>query len=222
MTPSITKVQNIEELYLRLNRHLTLAVGYTEIEALPFIIQACRLKPYQLVHKTINGRLMLHKQWIDEYGNSLYLDGTNRLEIVLNDLSIDRSRLRITDLYHGLPIEKVSRISKMAVLLLGRQEDYCLLSLLGIDDYLRTFVWWRGEWKKYSPLYLGVALLQSLGENLDWSGYREAEGKVLALHRSRRGKTWLTQWPPNKEFVSVLKEWDVPALDFINQQGEKH
>lgn len=217
--PSITRVRGLEELYARLEQHIALAVGYCEVPTLPFIIRACRLKPHRMLHQAPKSRLLLHKQWVDEYGNSLYLEGANKLKVVLNDLSIDRSKLISTDLYRGVPVEKISRISRLAVLLMGKQEDYCLLSLLGIDDHLRTFIWWRGRWEQCSSLLLGNRLLQYLSQNLELEGHQELEGDVLALHRSKKQGLWLTQWPPRQEFMSIVKEWDIPALDFINKEN---
>jgi hypothetical protein len=218
-TQALHMVQSLEELYARLDQHILLAVGYCEVETLPIIIKMCRLKPAKLFRKPCLVKLALHKQWIDEFGNSLYLEGANKLRIVLNDLSIDRSKVVSTDLYRGVSVERISGISRAGLLVLGKQDDYCLLSLLGIDDYLRTFMWWRGVWQECSPLLLGSRFLQYWSQNLETMGYKELDGDVVALHRSKTQNIWLTEWPLGSELMEVVREWEIPALDFIKENN---
>jgi hypothetical protein len=159
---------SIEWLHSKLANHIQLIRSYTEYPYIDDIIKICRLKPYDYIFNVNNwffNNLTAHKKWIDEYGNSLIIKKKN-ISIIYNDLSIDRQRIICTDIYHGLLIKNVAKISSMMHLVTGKDEDLyqdCyLLTFLGLDRHLRSYLYWYGEWQQISPLYLGLEALSEL------------------------------------------------------------
>jgi len=130
------KILSLDSFYKKIKRTVLLVEGYTEIKNLAFILTACRLKPIGL-----GSKLELHRHWVDEFGSSLKII-KKKIQIVHNDLSIDREHLPCTDLYYGLSLERIVKMSKLSYLCYGQDEDeiYYIISFLGIDNYLRTYL----------------------------------------------------------------------------------
>lgn len=159
--------RNIEILHIGLRKHILLVKGYTEIKEIEFIIKACRLKPEYTRYKSSN-KLELYRWWIDEYGNSLKVLSNKKVEIRYNDLELDRSKIVSTDLYYGLSISKVVLMSKLAYIYIAEREGerWHMISLYGIDNYLRTYIYDEG-WKQVSSLCLGLKNLKRMNNNKD-------------------------------------------------------
>lgn len=106
--PISHKSITLEHFYQDISKHILLAQNYLELPSLTFLIKSCRLKPKNMMENK-NKNLVLHKEWIDEWGNSVYLSKENekpkRTKIIYNDLSIDRTKLIQTDIYFGLSME---------------------------------------------------------------------------------------------------------------------
>lgn len=209
---------SIENLYSNLDRHIKLVASYTELPSLAFIIKSIRLKPYSLIFEKYHERLILHKWWIDEYGNSLILN-KKKPEIILNDLKIDKSKLTSTDLYGHLSIDKVAKISKLVYFFSGKEEDFysdhMILSFLGIDGFLRTFIYLYGEWIIYPSLLLGVKALSSVASNIDIQSFIEIKNKKNILYPCIKQRAWIGYWPPNREFFNIIKEQNDFVLDVL-------
>src|SRR5271166_4318481 len=135
---------SLERLHAKLSRQIKLVESYTELAGMEFIIKACRLKPYDYVFKGRDSKLILHRWWFDEFGNSLMID--KKVKIIYNDLLLDRKLIISTDLYYGLSLDRVAKMSKLVHLVGGKDEDLyqdCyLLTFLGIDDHLRSYLYW--------------------------------------------------------------------------------
>lgn len=200
---------SIDKLYYWLDKHILLAQAYTEINDLFFIIKACRLKPYSYFQDK-SDKLILHKHWFDEFGNSLYISNKKKIKIVYNDLTISKEYIRYTDLYFGLSLDKVVKISKFAYLCVGvdedLQEDCALITFLGLDNYLRTYLYLYGEWQQVSPLVLGLSHLKTLAQNRELRHFKELTIKEKTQLPCVAPRQWLTFNPPSKALVNMLEK----------------
>src|SRR5271167_2680415 len=95
---------SLEFFYAKTEKLITLTESYTEQEHLAFIIKACRLKPYDYVFNGRGNKLVLHRWWFDEYGNSLELVKNKTIKLTFGDLRLDRKQIISTDLYYGLSL----------------------------------------------------------------------------------------------------------------------
>lgn len=209
------KSPSLDTFYSEIDKLILLVQAYTEIDELSFIIKACRLKPYPLKK---NYKLTLHDCWFDEYGNSFKITKNKKINIIYNDLSIKPNDCS-TDLYYGLSIKKVTKISKLLYLCAGKDEDLnedCfILTFLGIDNYLRSYMFLYGEWKQISPLLLGFKNLKNIGKNTDVKHFIELKNKENMPIPCNSSQAWLTFMPPSEEFLSILgKQFEtiVPLL----------
>lgn len=210
---------SIENLYFVLDKHIKLVESYTEIKHMAFLIKACRLKPYSYVFNKKTQKIELFKKWFDEYGNSLNLIKGRRIVITQNDTSLDTSKIICTDLYYGLSLNKIAKISKMAFCYYGKDEDFqqdcCMITFLGIDNYLRTYLYYNNEWKQVSSLMLGMNNLKLLIKYLDAKHFHKFSKKENTPIPCISGEAWLTFLPPSDDLLSLVKkecDYIIPIL----------
>jgi hypothetical protein len=200
---------SLEFFYAKTERLITLAQSYTEQEHLAFIIKACRLKPYDYVFNERSRKLELHRFWFDEYGNSMELVKNKRIRLTFGDLRLDRKRIISTDLYYGLSLDRVAKMSKLVYLCAGKDEDLyqdCfLLNFLGMDNYFRTYLHWYGEWQPVSPLTVGMKHLKLLLNNADIKHFRQLSNSENLPIPCISGQTYLSFLPASQEFLEILK-----------------
>jgi hypothetical protein len=210
---------SLERLYAQLNKHILLAQSYTEINELMFIIKACRLKPYSFIFEDRKTKLVLHKHWLDEFGNSLEIIKNKRIKITYNDLSIDRDKIICTDLYYGFSLEKLAKISTLVYICVGKEEETyhnCFfVTFLGMDNYLRTYIQLDGEWSQVSPLCLGMKNLKTIARNMDVKYFREFSIKENCPIPCASAKEWVSFMPPNRDFLQLMKKEYDDALSFL-------
>ena len=176
----------IEELYDKIDKSLLLLTGHLEDDHIVPIIRMCRLKPYVLWNEK-GWDARVYRQWIDEYGNSLYVGRDKKLVIKLNDITLQRDRIRCSDLYDGLSIDKVMRISKLVGVANIKRE---LVGFLGIDGYLRCFV----DGEQCSGLLFGLPRLRRFAKNKDMLGYTSSKDgwfASLPMNESNEKAGWL-------------------------------
>ena len=211
------KIKSLDNLYFKLDKHILLAEAYTEISKLSNIIKMCRLKPHSLFNNK-DFKLILHNWWVDEFGNSLKITPNKKVKLTFNDLSISTTII-CTDLYYGLPLNKIVKISKLAYICIGHDEDLykenAIISLLGIDNYLRTYMYMYGEWKQVSPLLIGFENLQLLSANCDMRYFRELTIKKNMPLPCVSATQWLTSIPVNKIFMSIVGRKYDDFFDFL-------
>lgn len=207
------KSHSLEYFHAKINKTIELAQAYTEIPELGFIIRACRLKPHAHIFEGYRGRTQLQNWWFDEFGNSLEITKRKKIKITYNDLRLDRKLITSTDLYYGLSTGRVASISKLLCLCAGRDEDLnqdCfLLTFWGIDHYLRSHLYWYGEWQTVSPLLLGMDYLKLLADDRDIRYSKQL--KDAAPLPCVEGKTWLGYLPADQNFLDLIKG-QYPAL----------
>lgn len=209
---------SIEEIYSKLDKQIKLAEGYAEIKNLSFIIKSCRLKPYDYVYGEKSRNIVLYKKWIDEFGNSLNLIKSNKIKVVMGDRSISKDSIT-TDLYYGLSLNKIAKISKLIYCCYGKdedtQQDCCIISFLGVDNYFRSYLYLYGEWKQVSTLMIGINNLKLLVNSLDIKHFQKFSKKENTPIPCISPGTWLSFMPPSDElFTLVEKECDylIPIL----------
>jgi len=218
------KSHSLEFFYGKINKLIELAQSYTENKHLGFIIRACRLKPYDYVFQEHSERMVLHRWWFDEYGNSLNIIKNKRIKLTYGDLRIDRSKLVSTDLYYGLSLDRVAKMSKLAYLCAGKDEDLyqdCyLLTFLGVDNYFRTYLYWYGEWQQVSPLVMGIKHIKLLADNADIKRFRQLTKSENLPIPCVSGQTYLSFLPPSKEFLAVISKQYEELLPIFGEPNE--
>jgi len=219
---------NIERLYEGINKIILLMQDFTEIKNLAFIIKSCRLKPYNVLHCKTNRASYkkiptyeMQEWWIDEFRCSLKIKKNKDINIIYNDLTFDASYSKCTDLYYGLSLVNTIKISKLVYLILGKDEDFnknCfIISLLGIDNYFRTFLLFDEEWYKISTLYIGIRGITNIVNNLNIINYKEFLYDKKSNMPCVNKKVWLSSLPVRKEFIKVVENKcgvDVSILEF--------
>jgi hypothetical protein len=192
-------------LHNKLKRHIDLAKAYAEVPELDFIIKSCRLKPYKILFENKENKISLFNLWCDEFGNTLDLNN-KKLKITLNNLKLNKNKIVCTDIYFGLSIDKVYKFSKLIYIFCGKEEDLnsecAFIAFLGIDNYLRCFMYLYDEWINISPLYLGLNNLKLLSNNLDLKYFININNNY-PIHCST-GKAWLSYCPISDEIKSEL------------------
>jgi hypothetical protein len=216
------KSPSLNSIYDKLKKHILLVESYTELKQLSFIIKACRLKPFSYFFEEKKSKLILYRWWFDEFGNSFKIVKNKQCKIIYNDLSLDLSKIACTDLYYGLSLEQIAKMSKLFFICAGKDEDTLnnvfLISFLGIDDYLRTFLYMYGEWQQVSSLYLGLGNLKAIGKNLDIKYFLKLNKKENIVLPCIQGEAWLTYLPANNDFLRTLeKQYDF-NFSFLNHQ----
>lgn len=195
---------SLESLYMKLDKHILLAQSYTEIKNLSFLITSCRLKPHSYFYKKKESKLVLFDWWFDEFGNSLKIED-KKLKIIPNDLSL--SNIATTDLYYGLSLDKIIKISKLVYITHGLDDDYnsfYTLTFMGIDNYLRSY-YLDEQWKRISPLLLGQEVLLTIAENLDLKYFLDFNNEINSLPYPTKNQ-WLTCLPANEHLLDILKQ----------------
>lgn len=212
------KSPSIEWLHAKLEKQIKLAQSYTEINELEFIIKACRLKPYNYVFEGRNNELILHRWWLDEFGNSLKIV-KKQINIIYNDLNLDRSKIICTDLYYNLLINKIVKMSKLVYICYGKDDDLyqdCfLITFLGIDNHLRTYLYLYGKWEQVSPLLIGMNHLKLLNEHIDIKYFEELENKKKSTLPCVLEQTVVSYLPPSNNFVDLIKKQHEPLFKII-------
>ncbi len=212
---------SIEWLHAKLDKHIRLAASYTDMPELDFIIRSCRLKPYDYVFDNRTEKIVLYKWWFDEYGNSLELINSKRIQITYNDLRIDRKRLVNTDLYYGLSLDRIVKMSKLVHLVSGKDEDIyqdcCITNFLGIDGHLRSYLYWYEEWQQVSPLIIGIKSLKTIANHIDVKHYHQLGNKENYAIPCISGSAWLSYLPASSAFVSDLNKQSEMLATLLKQ-----
>lgn len=208
------KTQSLENIYSKINKQISLVESYTEIKDLSFIIKSCRLKPYDYVFKKKNHNLVLNKWWFDEYGHSLKLNG-KRLEIIYNDLNLNQENIVNTDLYSGLSINKVLKISKLVYICYGLDEDFYNpfyhINFLGVDNFLRSYLYLYNDVDSIAPLSLGLKNLKVLATHKDIKYYMSFIKKENSPVPCINPKQWISCLPAHDHFIQEMKK-DHPIM----------
>lgn len=215
----MNNVVSLDKFYLHIDKHIELISSYTENPNYRYIITSCRLKPYSFIFDKFRSRLVLHRHWIDEFGNSFIIGTDKKGKVVANDLTIDQDRLTCTDLFGGLPIHKIAKISKTLLFIAGKDEDNykdCFIfALLGLDGYLRCFYYAYEKWGALPPLLLGLEVLEIFAKNQVIRDIKEVKLKKNVIFPCIKREAVLTSWPPSNNFVSILEAHNSALLNIL-------
>jgi hypothetical protein len=210
---------SLDNLYTKLNKHILLAQSYTEISELFFIIKSCRLKPNDYVFDKRPNKIILYRNWFDEFGSSLQIKD-KKLKIIHNDLSLDRSKIICTDLYYGLSLDRVIKISSLMYLCAGvdedTQQDCFFLTLLGIDNYLRSYLYLYGQWQQVSSLLLGLDNLKILARHTDIKYFRNLSNQKNWPIPCLNAQEWLSCLPISSALLSDLRKQSDKIADILD------
>lgn len=212
---------SIEWLHAKLDKHIRLAASYTDMPELEFIIKTCRLKPYDYIFSDRSEKIVLYKWWFDEFGNSLELINSKNIQLTHNDLRLDRKRLVTTDLYYGLSLDRIVKMSKLVHFVSGKDEDVyqdcCIANFLGIDDHLRSYLYWYGEWQQVSPLLTGMKSLKTIANHVDVKHYHQLGNKENSAIPCVSAAAWLSYLPASSAFVSDLNKQSEMLATLLKQ-----
>jgi hypothetical protein len=182
----------------------------SEIKNLSKIIKACRLQSSSLL-KTGN---LLSSQfiedWHDEFNCSFKINKSDKsIEIKLNNL--DKNVIYNYDIYSGLSLKNVTKISKSIYLFVGQDDGEIIsyISFLGIDDYLRSY-FYDGIWKRCSSLIMGMDLLKVMFERHE--NFKKLPSNYNIDVGCETGRSWLCLLPASTRLVDELK--NVHGVDF--------
>lgn len=216
------KSPSLESFYYKINRSVLLTQSYTEIENLAFIIKACRLKPKTLFFNNEKYSLKLYQEWFDEFGNILKIIKTKKIDIIYNDLSIIDNKIA-TDLYYGLSVDKIVKISKLMHLIIGKDEasdKVFIITFLGIDNYLRSYLFMDNEWTVVSPLILGINRLRNIIKRSDIKFFHELKYKKDNMIPCQVATEWISYIPVANNLIEIIKEKnDIDFSPLFNKKG---
>lgn len=201
------KSPSLDHFYHKIDKKISLLEAYTEIKELSFIVKSCRLKPHSYFFEEKDNKIILHKKWFDEFGNSINF-GDKKIQIIYNDLSLEREQIVCTDLYFNLKISKVLKMSKVLYISIGKDEDTyqdsCMLGFLGLDNYWRNYLYFYGEWSQVSPLLMKFENLKLLAQKRDIKYFIELNNKNMPLP-CFTSKQWLASLPLDEKLLNILK-----------------
>ena len=212
---------SIEWLHAKIERRIGLAQSYTEIDSLAFVIKACRLKPYDYVFGEKSNKTGLERWWFDEFGNSLTITKKKTIKIILGDLRLDMKKIISTDLYCGLSMDRVAKMSKLVHLTVGKDEDlyqdYYLITFLGIDNHLRSYMYLYGEWQQVSPLMTGMRNLKRIFNNFNADCFRQVGKRDNCPFPCATAKSYISCMPANDDFLELLRKECGPISYLVNE-----
>lgn len=210
------RAPTIEQYYADIKKAIKFVGGYTENKKYEFLIKMCRLKPYDYDKKNT-----CYYKWCDEWGNSLNFLSSKNIKIIFNDLTIDPLTIS-TDLYEGLDLKKIIKISNIAFYSAGFDQEtnqkIRVLSLLGVDDFLRTFVNYDNEWKIYPSLYLGIEALLFIVKRKRTNKHFLFRRQDHIIYPCVKRQAGITNLPASKEFLDMLQQQDNILSELIMER----
>ncbi len=217
------KNPTLDHLYSQFADHLQVAQSYAEIPELSFILRSCRLKPYSHFFKQRNKKLALIRHWFDEHGNSLKIEQDKSICILYGDVSLPKDKIICTDLYYGLPLSKVIKMSKLLHICVGKDEDThrdCFfLTFWGMDNYLRSYMYLQEEWQQVSPLWLGLDGLKWIAQNREIKHVQHLEKTNHMPIPCSSAQEWLSYLPLSPNLIQELKKDAELLVDALRLQA---
>lgn len=201
---------SLKTFQLKYNKHMKLVAAFTGNKKIHSILKMCRLKPYEFLFSKEREN-KLYSKWVDEFGSSLNLNKKDFI-IINNDLSIDNSKILCTDYYYGLPIETIIKMSNILYFIYGEDdvtgEQYYFIALVGVDGYLRCFLYEDG-WTQVSPLSMGLRHLNHIADSLDETFYKKFVNKDNLPFPCVNGEAWLTYLPAGEAFYRKINKHEL-------------
>jgi hypothetical protein len=144
------KSVDIYSLYDRLDRSIKVLSANIKDKNMIHLIKACRYKPLKFLSNKKTNEL-LYTDWIDEFNHVIsFSKKRGRFTQFKDYYYLNAERNITTDMYYGLDVYKIHKISTRVYCVTGFSEiDDSLniyLCFLGIDGFLRAFWYFDGEW----------------------------------------------------------------------------
>lgn len=205
----------LDGMYVFLKKYLLLVDAYLE-DDISWIIKACRLRPYDLVFDKKRLSPILYTNWFDEFRGILKIQEDKTIKIYYNDITIDYTKIYISDIYHGLSLDKVVKISDLFYLFTGEinSEEFYVISFLGIDNYLRTYIY-DGEWKKTSSLMLGLSNLKFIFKNKNMDEFKKLSRNYNIEMPCVSPQSWLSCLPVDEQLLKILEKKHGALFSFL-------
>lgn len=211
---------NLDHYYLEIEDKLNAVSAYAENKNVSTILKICRFKPYPIKPKTSLHKLV-YKHWVDDYGNSIEIKN-KRIIIKTNDLKINKDDIISTDLYKGLDISKLLKISKLIYIFRGREVDFktdhFILSFMGLDNYLRSYSFLYDEWHPIPSIYLGVNVLNTIIDNSDIQTFKSFKMKNTIIFDCENQQSIIGKIPFHKFFMEEIKK-EYEQIEKLLQEG---
>jgi hypothetical protein len=179
------------------------------MQGLSFIIKSCRLKPFTYVFEEKSKRLNLYRKWFDEFGNLLNINNDRTVSIVLHPPSLQKSGIINTDLYAGLSVGKITKISRSIHLCHGSTElskNFWFLTLLGTDNYLRTYFSYEDTNLAVSPLLLGLNNLHDIFQHQNANYLAHWNDKKRSPIACQSFQSWISPSPLSVDFIPSIRK----------------
>lgn len=203
-------VQDIISYYERIKNDIKLVSGFMEKDY-DFLIRSCRLKPSKLKRKKSN-KSEYHIKWHDEYGNSIIFN-KEKNKIITGDLSI-RDKIFVSDLFKGISITNAYKISKKIFIYQGLDdEEFWILSFLGIDNFFRTYYLDQHEVYTVSTLFIGINNIIKMQENLNLTYFKSIDDSILLP--SEKNTSYISDIPAHEDFLKVMNKLKPNLFDVI-------
>jgi len=205
---------SLDRFYNQIDKSIKLIEKYTEIKNSYKLFKACRLKPEGLIfgkkeYSNNQYKTKLYRSWFDEFGNLVKLP-VKKIYVVYNHLDPRYKNIVSTDLYYGISIDKIAKISKFFHLIIGLDEDekdnYIFITFLGIDDYFRSYMFIYNEWHHVSPLILGIPKVRSLFNYEDIKYFHQLKFKKNNMIPCDQGTEWISCLPVPESLLEIIKK----------------
>lgn len=199
------------ELYFdEIKRNLKLLEISSEINNLSKIMKGCRLLSSEFLKRKV-GRTEFIENWYDEFHCHFKINKSDKkVNIKLN--CIDQEEIYHSDIYFGLSIEKILKISNLCYLYIGEswKDKIYYVSFLGIDGFLRSFYNDGDGWKRISSLFLGIEILKLIFA--DAPNFKKLNAIYNIDAGCADGSAWLSYLPVDDEEIKNLND---PNLKFL-------
>ena len=210
------------DLYLnKLEKNILLVEKFTELRELYTVIKFCRLKPLEFL-ETNNYKIKLFNTWVDEFGNSICIRKNKKIETTLNNISAFKYK-KTTDLYYGISLEKINKISKNSLIIKYIDEDdneNFLLSFLCIDNYIRSYHIDGEICEQISPLYAGINNLRKFAKNLHIQSHKKMIIKGFKIP-CKRVSGWISSVPFEDSFIKELEKNCIILANILKENNGK-
>lgn len=153
---------SLDQLHEKIKDKIHAVGSFKENKFYSWLIKSCQLRPFSYRKQNVS----LEKKWFDSNNN--ILDLTEKPTIIFGSLEISYSEE--IDLYKNSSFHELYIGAKLIFILEGKDEDlnmdHFVISFLGKDDKLRTFVYiYNNLYRKFTSLELGLEILKIIYVN---------------------------------------------------------
>ena len=159
--PIAYNVNNYIDMYNKLEKCVQLFSIKNNCPDFSKIVYSCKLLPSNIKKQIIPKNATMYNEWYDEYNSSIYY--CSKLKVKQNNITVPTHS---SDLYRNLPIEKMAKLSVAFYLCITQEEElkneFFIVSLLGLDNHIRSYMYYDNSWINISTLSIGVNNIISL------------------------------------------------------------